>query len=129
MRHFEEHSVLAMVKRYKAQKKSRVYFGPYLGFGLEAKRTFIRMETDIPNFETAVFNFSTKRKSVIFAIGTTKLFSKRIIFDFYAAVKYQYKVTNQGNFTINGLGYKQGFGGSFGFTVGVPIGKRKFKRT
>lgn len=126
VQHFDEQSLLAMVKHYKTGRNSRVYFGPYLGFGIEARRANIRMETLVPNFENAVFDFSTKRKSLIFAIGTTKLFSKRIIFDFYAAVKYQYKVTNKGNFNIEGIGYKQGLGGAFGFSVGVPLGKRKF---
>ena len=122
---FNEQCLSAMVKRYKCKNNSREYFGPYLGFGLEARRTNIKMGVQIPNFEKADFSFSSKRESLVFAIGTTKLFSKRIIFDCFAAIKYQYKITNKGNFDISGPGYNQKFGGTFGFTIGMPINRRK----
>lgn len=125
LEHFNEQCLTAMIKRYKGKNNSRVYFGPYLGFGMEARRTNIKMGVQIPNFEKAEFSFSTQRKSLVFAIGTTKLFSKRIIFDCYAAIKYQYKITNKGNFDISGPGYNQKFGGTFGFTIGMPINRRK----
>ncbi len=118
---FNEQGTTFMLKQYKDSKKSRVYFGPYLGFGLELRRAFVNIETPIPNFETEKEYCSTKRRTVFFVIGATKLFSKNIIFDYYTAIKYQFKPSNTGECTITGLGYKQGVGGLFGFTIGWPI--------
>ncbi|MFM9945589.1 MAG: hypothetical protein ACKVQB_10195 [Bacteroidia bacterium] len=123
--HFEEQLLLALIKRYVNQKKSRVYFGPYLALGIEARRTFFKMTAQVPNFKKAEFDFSTRRQSLVFAMGSTKLFSKRIIFDLYVALKYQYKMINTGNFEISGFGYKPGLSGMFGFTLGAPIGRKK----
>lgn len=124
---FNEQSVLAMVKRYKSSNGSRVYFGPYLGFGMEARRTHLTMlaRSNNPGFDDSYFNFSTKRKAVFLALGTTKLFSKNIIFDLYVAIKYQYKITDAGKFSISGLGYKPQFSGMAGFSIGIPLGRIK----
>ncbi len=120
---FDEHVADFRLKRYKISKKSRVYFGPYLAVGLNLRRALITMETHVQNFETIKIYSSTKRQSVYLAIGSTKLVSKNIIFDVYTAIRFQFMPSNTGQFTVTGLGYKEGLGGFFGFSIGWPLGK------
>jgi len=123
---FNEQNTLFLLKRYKTNSLSRVYFGPYIAAGIEATRTRISMIADANQhgFDDFLFKFSTRRKSVIFALGTTKLFSKNIIIDLSVGVKYAYKIEESGKFAIRGLGYKKDFSGVLGFSIGMPVGKR-----
>jgi hypothetical protein len=120
---FDEQSCLFMVKRYKSSKNSRVYFGPYLGIGFLAQRTNLLMTTKIAGFDDANFQFRSISNSWVMTIGSTKLFGKKIIFDYYISAKYKFKDEKIGHFRINALGYRSGWGGLLGFNLAMPIRK------
>ncbi len=121
---FNEQSGNFMIKRYKKNRSSKVFFGPYLGLGLNLSRTNIKMTSQIFGFDDVEFDFRTTRKSLVIAIGTSKVFGKNVIFDYSIKLNYLYNSSKIGNFEISGPSYKSGWKGSFAFGVFFPIVRR-----
>ena len=117
----DEQSCGFIIKRYKSNKNSRVYFGPYVGAGFYVKRINLEMTTKIFGFDDEVFNFRSTSKSFIFAIGSSKLVGKKTIFDFNLTLRNQFQDNRIGNFKISRRGYINGWYGSLGFSISRPI--------